>query len=55
MSARPLISDSITSMSMSMSMSMVFAFLDLTSASSLQLSHRSTCHSRDIDPRLRQR
>jgi hypothetical protein len=30
-------------------------FVDLTSASSLQLSHRSTCHSRDIDPRLRQR
>ena len=30
-------------------------FLDLTSASSLQLFHPSTCRSRDIDPRLRQR
>ena len=49
MPARALNSDSITSMSMSM------IFFDLTSASSLQLSHRSTCHSRDIDPRLRQR
>ena len=53
MSARPLISDSITSTSTSMSNE--YDLLDLTSASSLQLSHRSTCHSRDIDPRLRQR
>ena len=44
MPARPLISDS----------EHEHEFVDLTSASSLQLSHRSTAR-RDIDSRLRQR
>ena len=55
MSARPLISDLDYEHEHEYEYEYEYAFLDLTSASSLQLSHRSTCHSRDIDPRLRQR
>ena len=55
MPARPLISDLDYDYEHEHEHEHEYDFLDLTSASSLQLSHRSTCHSRDIDPRLRQR